>query len=55
MNNNKHPSRKNSFYGHSLNPYELIFHKWYWAPGDPNYDTNPCNFEIIRQYVENNS
>ena len=29
-NNNKHPSRPNSFYGRSLNPYDLIFHKWYW-------------------------
>ena len=54
LNNNKHPSRKNSFYGNSLLPYELIFHKWYWKPGDPNYDTDPCNFELIKQYVENN-
>ena len=54
LNNNKHPSRKNSFYGNSLLPYELIFHKWHWHSGDPNYNTDPCNFELIKQYVENN-
>jgi hypothetical protein len=54
MNNNKHPSRKNSFYSNSLIPYELIFHKWFWTKGDPNYNTDPNNFEIIKQYVENN-
>jgi len=54
MNNNKHPSRKNSFYSNSLIPYELIFHKWWWPKGDPNYNTDPNNFEIIKQYVENN-
>lgn len=26
----KHPSRKGSFYGESMNPYETIFHKWFW-------------------------
>jgi hypothetical protein len=54
MNNHLHPSRKNSFYSNSLIPYELIFHKWFWSSGDPNYDTNNNNFEIIKQYVENN-
>ncbi len=32
MNNNKHPSRKNSFFGKSINPYDVIFHKWCWKP-----------------------
>jgi hypothetical protein len=45
MNNNIHPSRKNSFYGYSINPYDVIFHKWYWN-GEPT-----VNFEIIKQYV----
>jgi len=48
LNNNIHPSRKNSFYGESINPYEVIFHKWYWK-----YDpTNTVNFEIIEDYVK---
>jgi len=54
MNNNLHPSRKNSFYSNCLIPYELIFHKWFWKSGDPNYDTDNNNFQIIKQYVENN-
>ena len=37
----KHPSRKNSFYGESINPYEVIFHKWYWA------NQSLVNFDII--------
>jgi len=49
LNNNLHPTRKNSFYNNSLNPYELIFHKWYWK------DLDKVNFEIIEQYVNNNT
>lgn len=50
LNDNIHPSRKNSFYGISIDPYELIFHKWYWkyAP------TELVNFDIIEEYVKNN-
>lgn len=45
LNNNIHPSRKNSFYEYSINPYDVIFHKWHWH-------NNDCvNFEIIKQYV----
>jgi hypothetical protein len=47
LNNNNHPSRKNSFYGYSINPYDVIFHKWYW------YGHDNVNFEIIKQYVDN--
>ncbi len=46
LNNNKHPSRKNSFYGYSINPYDVIFHKWYW------HGTDTVNFDIIKQYVD---
>jgi len=45
LNNNKHPSWKNSFYGHSINPYDVIFHKWY------RHMHANVNFEIIEQYV----
>lgn len=43
-NSNKHPSRKNSFYGKSLNPYDMIFHKWYWKNMDK------VNFDMIDEY-----
>lgn len=49
LNNNEHPSRKNSFYNNSLNPYEVIFHKWYWK------DKDNVNLNIIEQYVNNNT
>ena len=48
LNNNIHPSRKNSFYGKSIDPYEVIFHKWYW------HGLETVNFDIIEQYVNNN-
>jgi hypothetical protein len=47
LNNNLHPSRKNSFYGESINPYDVIFHKWFW------HDNYSVNFEIVQQYVNN--
>jgi hypothetical protein len=48
LNNNMHPTRKNSFYGYSINPYDVIFHKWYW----PNENNETfVNFEIIKQHV----
>ena len=47
LNYNVHPSRKNSFYGNSINPYEVIFHKWFW------YGYYTVNFDIIQQYVNN--
>lgn len=48
LNNNLHPSRKNSFYGNSIDPYEVIFHKWYWK-----YTPNETiNFDIIEQCVK---
>ena len=45
MNNNKHPSRKNSFFNNSINPYEVIFHKWFW------HGSEYVNFDIIKNYV----
>lgn len=49
LNNNIHPSRKNSFYNNSINPYEVIFHKWFW------HNNPTVNFDIIEQYVNNNT
>ena len=46
LNNNLHPTRKDSFFGDSINPYEVIFHKWHW------HGLEPVNFKIIEQYVQ---
>lgn len=45
-NNQRHPSRPSSFYGRTLNPYDLIFHKWYWH-GIKEY----VNFELIQPHI----
>lgn len=44
MNKNKHPSRKGTYFGFSIDPYEVIFHKWKWI------DSENVNFDIIDQY-----
>ncbi len=48
MNDCRHPTRYKSFYGDSVNPYEVIFHKWCWS-----WDTNNklVNFDIIQNHV----
>lgn len=45
LNNNMNPSRANSFYGNSLNPYDVIFHKWFW------HGLDTVNFDVIKYYV----
>lgn len=49
LNSNMHPSRHHSFYGNSINPYEVIFHKWFW------HGTHMVNFDIIQQHSDNNT
>lgn len=46
-NNNQHPSRHKSYYGESINPYEVIFHKWRWA-----YDAF-VNKEVLFTHIRN--
>ena len=50
LNNNIHPSRTNSYFGTSINPFDVIFHKWYWS-----YNNDKVNFNIIDEYVKLNS
>ena len=50
LNDNVHPSRTNSYFGTSINPYDVIFHKWYWS-----YNNDKVNFNIIYEYVKLNS
>ena len=47
LNNNKHPTRYNSFYGKSIDPYEVIFHKWYWSFNPKTY----VSMKIIENYT----
>lgn len=44
QNKNLHASRKGKYFGKSIDPYEVIFHKWKWT------DSEKVNFEIIDQY-----
>ena len=45
LNDNLHPSRKNSYYGNSIDPYDVIFHKWHW------HNDETVEFDIIKKYV----
>lgn len=46
------PTRYKTFYGNNIDPYEVIFHKWFWK------DHKTVNFEIINEnfqkYIETN-
>ena len=46
LNDNIHPSRHKSFYGFSIDPYEVIFHKWFW-----NSCNHTVNFKNIEKYI----
>lgn len=30
MNENRHPSRAGSYFGGTIDPFEVVFHKWFW-------------------------
>jgi hypothetical protein len=49
MNNSIHPSRNQSFYGFSIDPYEVIFHKWCWNFNNRNL--NLVSDNNIKKYV----
>jgi hypothetical protein len=48
LNDNIHPSRQNSNFNYSINPYDVIFHKWHWK------DEQDVNLNIIKQYISEN-
>lgn len=37
---------KKQYFGYSINPYDVIFHKWFW------HERDTVNFDIIKQYVD---
>jgi len=45
-NQHRHPSRKGTYFGQSIQPYEVIFHKWFW------HGEETVQFETILDYVE---
>lgn len=47
LNNNLHPTRKNAYFGKSINPYDVIFHKWHWAGQER------VNYNVVKEYVDN--
>lgn len=47
LNKNIHPSRKQSYFGYSINPYDVIFHKWCWHN---DFSTN-VHFDIVDQHI----
>lgn len=47
LNQNIHPSRYKSFYGRSIDPYEVIFHKWFW-----HNEPNRVSFDTVERYID---
>ena len=46
LNENKHPSRVMSYFGQSINPFEVIFHKWFW------HDEPYVSLDVIENYTK---
>jgi hypothetical protein len=45
LNDCQHPSRHNSYFGQSIHPYEIVFHKWYWK------DEHPVNRDFVFTHI----
>jgi hypothetical protein len=41
------PSRRGKYFGGSIDPFEVIFHKWYWH----NPNDSMVSFDIVEKYV----
>ncbi len=48
MNSTTPPSRKNTYFGASVNPFEVVFHKWFWH----NPHDSMVSFDIVDEYVK---
>lgn len=48
LNSNIHPSRKNSYDGISIHPFEVVFHKWYWS----DHPNELVSFEYLNKYIK---
>ena len=42
------PDRQGTYYGISIHPFEVVFHKWYWA----HHPNNLINFDYCVKYGE---
>ena len=45
----KPPSRKGTYFGKSIDPFEVVFHKWYWSDSDKSM----VSFDVVEKYVMN--
>jgi hypothetical protein len=48
FNSGEPPSRKGKYFGESIDPFEAVFHKWYWH----NPDDSMVSFDIVDKYVK---
>jgi len=48
LNNNIHPSREKSYFGISIHPFEVIFHKWYWS----YQPDKKVSYDFTKKYME---
>ena len=48
-NSGKPPSRTGMYFGESIDPFEVVFHKWYWHDND----TSMVSFDIVDKHVKN--
>jgi GR25 family glycosyltransferase involved in LPS biosynthesis len=46
LNNCQPPSRKNKYFGESINPFETVFHKWFWD----NPTDSMVSYDIVESY-----
>ncbi|NDB86147.1 MAG: hypothetical protein EB127_26110, partial [Alphaproteobacteria bacterium] len=47
INNYESPSRRGKYFGVSIDPFEVVFHKWYWHnPAD-----SMVSFDVVEKYV----
>ena len=46
LNDNRHPSRAGSYGGISIHPFEVVFHKWFWA----HHPDAPVAYEYVEKY-----
>ena len=42
------PSRRGKYFGGSIDPFEVVFHKWYWH----NPNDSMVSFDIVDKYVK---
>jgi hypothetical protein len=47
-NSGEPPSRRGKYFGCSIDPFEVVFHKWYWH----NPNDSIVSFDVVEKYVK---